>query len=105
MVASGGATILPHHLRLGADDPAVAAEDGLSYDEGKQRVVERFQRRFVLAALERSGGNVTRAAEACGLTRAALQRIMRELRIQRDAFRPLGEPGGGAAGRSDDDAS
>lgn len=105
VVASGGATILPHHLRLGADDPAVAVEDGLSYDEGKQRVVERFQRRFVLAALERSGGNVTRAAEACGLTRAALQRIMRELRIQRDAFRPLGEPGGGAAGRSDDDAS
>ena len=40
----------------------------------------------MLAALTRSGGNVTHAAEACGLTRAALQRIMRELGIDRDAF-------------------
>jgi DNA-binding NtrC family response regulator len=104
VVASGGAVILPHHLRLAADDPAAAVEDGLSYDEGKQRVVERFQRRFVLAALARSGGNVTRAADACGLTRAALQRIMRELGIQRDAFRSPGDAGGAGPARGDGDA-
>lgn len=87
VVAAGAGPILPHHLRLVADEVDAAADDATSYDEGKQRAVERFQRRFVLAALSRSEGNVTRAAEACGLTRAALQRIMRDLAIERDAFR------------------
>jgi transcriptional regulator with PAS, ATPase and Fis domain len=94
VVAAGSGTILPHHLRLGSD-AARDSEEALSYDEGKQRAVERFQRRFVLQALERSGGNVTRAAEACGLTRAALQRILKDLGIDREAFRPTEE--GGAA--------
>ncbi len=93
VVRSGGGPILPSHLRLGTDT-AAEPEEWLSYDEGKQRAVERFQRRFVLAALERSGGNVTRAAEACGMTRAALQRIMRDLAIDREAFRPAAEPDG-----------
>ena len=38
-------------------------------------------------ALEAAGGNVSRAAESCGMTRAALQRIMRQLAIEREAFR------------------
>ena len=87
VVAAEGGRILPHHLQLGPVPWTLAPDDGGSYDEGKQRAVERFQRRFVLAALERSGGNVTRAAEACGLTRAALQRILKDLKIDRSAFR------------------
>ena len=31
-------------------------------------------------------GNVTHAAQTCGMTRAALQRIMRALDIDRTAF-------------------
>jgi DNA-binding NtrC family response regulator len=87
VVSSGGGPILPNHLRLGQDTWALGADDNVSYDEGKQRAVERFQRRFVLGALERSGGNVTHAAEACGLTRAALQRILKDLGVDRAAFR------------------
>ena len=45
-----------------------------------------FQRGFIERALARSGGNVTRAAESCGMTRAALQRILRALDIDRGAF-------------------
>ena len=97
VVSSGGGPILPSHLRLGEDSWALGADESVSYDEGKQRAVERFQRRFVLGALERSGGNVTHAAEACGLTRAALQRILKDLGVDRAAFRsptydrPVGE--------------
>ncbi|MCC7137171.1 MAG: sigma-54-dependent Fis family transcriptional regulator [Planctomycetes bacterium] len=85
VVAAEGGTILPHHLRLGATEWGVPDED-LSYDEGKQRAVERFQRRYLLAALDRAGGNVTRAAAACGMTRAALQRILRSLGVDRADF-------------------
>ena len=95
VVSAGRGPIFPHHLRLGARDAAVEpSEESLSYDEGKQRAIARFQRRFVLAALERTGGNVTHAADACGMTRAALQRIMRDLGIDRAAFR-ASEDGGG----------
>jgi DNA-binding NtrC family response regulator len=56
------------------------------YEEGKQQAVARFQREYLQRALERTGGNVSQAAERCGLTRAALQRIMRQLGIDREAF-------------------
>ncbi len=89
VVAAQGGVILPHHLRLeGRDGGSSDGEHLLSYDEGKQRAIQRFQRRFVLAALERSGGNVTRAAEACGMTRAALQRILKDLGVDRSEFGP-----------------
>jgi len=91
VVAVRGGTILPHHLRLDALDTLAGAEDALTYDEGKQRAIQRFQRRFVLAALERSGGNVTHAAEACGMTRAALQRILKDLGVDRSEFRAASE--------------
>jgi len=99
VVAAQGGTIHPHHLRLDARDGAPAeSEHLLSYDEGKQRAIQRFQRRFVLAALERTGGNVTRAAEACGMTRAALQRILKDLGVDRAEFRTSGDGETAAAG-------
>ncbi len=61
--------------------------DGLpDYAEAKQHAVESFQREFVQRALERTGGNISRAAEACGMTRVALQKILRQLAIDRRDF-------------------
>jgi ActR/RegA family two-component response regulator len=48
--------------------------------------VERFQREFVQRALERTSGNVSQAAETCGMTRVALQKILRQLAIDRATF-------------------
>ena len=59
----------------------------MDYAQSKQRVVEEFQRQFVHRALESAKGNISRAADACGMTRAALQRIMRQLDIERDDYR------------------
>jgi DNA-binding NtrC family response regulator len=87
VVVCAGPRILPHHLGL---DPATwAADEGESaadYEGGKRQAVERFQREFVVRALELTKGNVTHAAERCGLTRAALQRILRQLGIDREQF-------------------
>jgi len=81
--------ILPHHLgiedRAWKDDAATPEE--VPYAEGKQLAIERFQRDFVRRALELTHGNISQAAERCGMTRAALQRILRQHGIDRDDFR------------------
>ena len=66
---------------------ATSATEDLQYAEGKQLAIERFQREFVQRALELTGGNVSQAAERCGMTRAALQRILRQHGIDRAEFR------------------
>lgn len=87
VIVCAGPSIQPHHLGLGERDAAPDASAGtLAYDHAKQRAIERFQREFIERALEGSGGNVSRAAEQCGLTRAAFQRIMRDLGIDRGSF-------------------
>ncbi|MBL8842679.1 MAG: sigma-54-dependent Fis family transcriptional regulator [Planctomycetes bacterium] len=98
VIVCAGETIEPHHLGLGLGAgsgsargrmPSIADAD---YESSKREVIERFQREFVQRALERTGGNVSVAAERCGMTRAALQRIMRSLAIERAEFLPA-KPG------------
>jgi len=89
VIVCQGDKILPHHL--GLTDSAWAEleteTEEEQYAEGKQRAIERFQREFVQRSLEAAQGNVSHAAERCGLTRAAFQRIMRQLGIDREAYR------------------
>ena len=84
VVVCGGDRVLPHHLGLGVGAWGAAADDPTAdYEDEKRRVVERFQREFVQRALENAKGNVTQAASTCGLTRAAFQRIVKQLGIDR----------------------
>lgn len=90
VVVCGDERVQAWHLAL--DDrgwdgrPAEADPGGEDYAQAKAATLERFQREFVERALVRSAGNVSRAAEACGLTRAAFQRILRQLEIDRAEF-------------------
>jgi hypothetical protein len=52
------------------------------YAEEKERVVRRFTLQYVSDLLEKTNGNVTRAAELSGMRRSALQKIMRRLDIK-----------------------
>ncbi len=69
-----GERVLSHHL--GLSESPWRSDDGqdFPYAAGKQR------------AIEHSGGNISQAAQRCGLTRAAFHRIMRQLGIGRDPF-------------------
>ncbi len=85
LIICQGDKILPSHLGI-LDDSYVAEslfrQELTSYEEGKQQAIEAFQREYVQTVLQRTDGNISRAAEMCGLTRAALQRIMRKLQLE-----------------------
>ena len=59
------------------DDPAGPS----SFREAKAAAVESFERAFLVAALRRHDGNISKAAEEIGMYRQNLQQKMRELGI------------------------
>ena len=88
LVLAQGGEIRGSHLGLDDDQGpwSLAMLEARSYEEGKQEALKLFKRRFIERALEQAQGNVTHAAEKCGLTRAAFQRIMRALDLDRNQF-------------------
>jgi two-component system, NtrC family, nitrogen regulation response regulator NtrX len=67
---------------VGAADNGVGSADlPRSFREAKDQVVEAFERDFLLQALRRNDGNITRAAEEIGMYRQNLQQKIRELGI------------------------
>jgi len=88
LIMCKGSKILPSHLGL-SDGVSIGEslfEEMTSYEEGKQKAIEQFQRSYIQKALQKTQGNISQAAQLCGLTRAALQRIMRKLGLERVDF-------------------
>jgi DNA-binding NtrC family response regulator len=82
-----GGEIQPSQLMLDhqqANGSRSTSED--SYELAKQEVLDSFQRQFLCRILERTRGNISQAAEECGLTRVAIQKMMRKLKIDRTNF-------------------
>jgi DNA-binding NtrC family response regulator len=78
----------------GATDPATevgGADASGSFREAKERAVVAFERTFLLQALRRHGGNITKAAEEVGMYRQNFQQKMRELGISAADAAPLDE--------------
>jgi DNA-binding NtrC family response regulator len=69
-------------VREASLSPAEAALAGLRYDEALERARTAFDRAFLGAALERHDGNVTRAAEALGLHRQSLQKLLKKVGLR-----------------------
>ncbi len=74
-------------LKLGGGLPTAGAAadpdaEGQSFADAKRSAVERFERRYLLEALRRSDGNISRAAEAMGMVRQSLQQKIRELGLR-----------------------
>jgi DNA-binding NtrC family response regulator len=73
---------LPAQVRPLEDLTSEALLD-LPLTEAKARLVESFQRRAILRALEKQGGNISAAARALGIHRQSLQQKMTQLSISR----------------------
>jgi DNA-binding NtrC family response regulator len=65
--------------------PVDAALADLPFAEARDRAMEAWERRFLEAALERHGGNVSATARALDLHRQSLQKRLRALDLTRDA--------------------
>jgi DNA-binding NtrC family response regulator len=91
VLASGpeiGIDDLPAPVRSGAAGAAGSSDaEPASFKEAKQRVVERFERRFILDALARHHGNISKAAEEMGMYRQHLQVKLGEYGIDPEEFR------------------
>ncbi len=66
---------------------AVAYND-IPYADAKERILADFNRDYFHCLLRQTAGNVSRAAVLAGLNRSALQKILRRLGIDPDAYRP-----------------
>ncbi|MCZ7555784.1 MAG: sigma-54 dependent transcriptional regulator [Bacteroidia bacterium] len=89
VILGRGADLLPHHFFLHGASAATATQrhtPAITYEEAKQRLLADFQRQFLENILGRTGGNISHAAEECGLTRAAIQKMMKRLNIDRSNF-------------------
>jgi len=83
-VLSSGDEIQEEDLRLGEPTaaPGALAPPGASFGDAKKAAVESFERDYLLAALRRHGGNISRTAEAIGMVRQSLQQKIRELGLR-----------------------
>jgi DNA-binding NtrC family response regulator len=77
LILAGDGELAPAHLALEA--PSTPGRSGASalLVEGFQ--LDAFERELILAALERAGGNKTRAAELLGITRRRLYSLLASL--------------------------
>jgi DNA-binding NtrC family response regulator len=91
-VMAPGAEIQEADLNLPeAEAPPPGAEAdvaGLGFGEAKKRVVESFERSYLLDALRCHGGNVSRTAESIGMVRQSLQQKIRELGLRDEDWSP-----------------
>ena len=58
-----------------------------TFKEAKQRVIESFERQFIVDALNRHHGNISKAAEELGMYRQHLQLKLSEYDIDAEAYR------------------
>ena len=97
-VLAAGDAIEADDLQLGpaaavAGEPAPAAQ-GLPFGEAKRRAVSSFERSYLLAALRRHGGNISRTAEGIGMVRQSLQQKIRELGLRSEDWNGDSREGG-----------
>ncbi len=78
----------PRHPRGNSDNLAFSYSlANMSYKDAKQKVVDNFTSQYIATLLKKTSGNVTQSAELSGLTRAAIQKIMKRLDIKAADYR------------------
>lgn len=58
----------------------------LPFHEAKEQVVQRFEREYLERLIRRHGGNISRAAEAAGLNRKTIYRMLEEHNLSKEAI-------------------
>jgi two-component system response regulator GlrR len=78
--------------RRGSPPPelADAAIDdfSVSFNRAKARVLGDFERTYLMTAMQRNGGNVSKAARSCGKERRAFGKLLKKYGIDRSSYAP-----------------
>ncbi len=70
---------------MGASPMAqMAIQDDLPFKEAKNRLIEEFEHAYWKTLLERTGGNVSKAARIAGVHRKSVEYILKKLGLSRD---------------------
>ena len=69
-------------LPLPGGNAELFVDEGLPFKEAKQRVLDVFEAAYLKALLDKHGGNVTRSANAAGLTRYHLRELAKRYGIR-----------------------
>jgi DNA-binding NtrC family response regulator len=81
----GSTTIQPEDLPLTlASEPTrtpAPAHEHAAYRDAKQRVLESFDKEYLLSILKRCGGSITRAAEAADMDRKNFHELLKKYEI------------------------
>ncbi|MBM9603077.1 sigma-54-dependent transcriptional regulator [Desulfopila inferna] len=68
----------------------VISEDIIDYKNAKERMLDGFTQEYVRSILKKTQGNVSQSAELSGLSRTALQKILRRYDISSSDFKTTG---------------
>jgi DNA-binding NtrC family response regulator len=60
---------------------------GLSFREAKEKTIRQFHKQYVRKLLSESGGHISKAAEAAGIQRQYLHRLIKEEQIDTEIFK------------------
>jgi DNA-binding NtrC family response regulator len=77
----------PQPNRSGSSFNSYGTRTDITYKDAKQHLVDSFTIQYIRTLLKKTGGNVTKSAELSGLSRAALQKIMKRVDIQASEYR------------------
>jgi len=77
----GAAAVAAISSNGASEDAEVAASNGMTFREAKEKFVGDWERAFFIRALRATGGNISRAAERTGMYRQSFQQKMKELGI------------------------
>jgi DNA-binding NtrC family response regulator len=59
----------------------------MSFKDAKERMIQKFHNQYICTLLEKSNGNISRAAEMAGIQRQYLHRLMKEVEIDAEHFK------------------
>jgi DNA-binding NtrC family response regulator len=59
----------------------------MSFKDAKERMIKKFHNQYICMLLEKSNGNISRAAEIAGIQRQYLHRLMKEVEIDAEKFK------------------
>ena len=73
-------------LHLAPNDGGDSAVSEASFREAKARAIEEFERKYIVALLMRTGGNISHAARIAGKERSRLGKLVKKYGLDRERF-------------------